>query len=154
MSWNSFILNLKSMFFSGKLKLSSVANRDGNKEITFVWTAEQKKSPPKALCDSALPGGKSSGSFLGARICCQEDGSDWRCSQGEGGVWCVLEDPSFPSSLKCCWSWGGNICTNFQGLLPQGTAFDGFTLHFLVCDKGLIWSRGRRQRLRKHNLKT
>lgn len=36
------ILNLKSIFFSGKSKLSSVAYRDGNKEITFVRMAEQK----------------------------------------------------------------------------------------------------------------
>lgn len=96
------------------------------KSPLFEW--QSRKSPPKALCDSALPAGKSSGRFLGVRIC-------WKCSRGEGGIWCVLEDSSFSSSLKCCWSWGGNICTNFQGLLPQGAAFDGFNLLFLVCDK-------------------
>lgn len=44
------------------------------KSPLFKW--QSKKTPPKALCDSVLSGGKSSGSFLGARIC-------WKCSQGK-----------------------------------------------------------------------
>lgn len=96
------------------------------KSPLFEW--QNKKSPPKALCDSALPGGKCSGSFLGAKIC-------WKCSQGGRWDLVCLEDSSFSSSLKCCWSWGGNSCTNLQGVLPQGTAFDEFNLHFLGWDK-------------------
>lgn len=121
-TWNPY-------FFLGNRNFQVWHIEMETKKSPLLEWQSKKKSPPKALCDSVLPGGKSPQAvfwepeFVGSAV------------RGEGGIWCVLEDSSFSSSLKCCWSQGGNICTNFQGLMPQGTAFDGFNLHFLVCDK-------------------
>lgn len=91
---------------------------------SHLFEQQSKKSLPKALCDSALPGGKSSGAFWEPEFVGRKMDQIGGGVRGEGGIWCLLEDLSFPSSLKCCWSWGGNVCTNFQGLF---------------CHKELLW---------------
>lgn len=105
-------------FFSGKLKLSSVANRQkqGNHlclngrakknplKTHFVTLPSQEENPQAVFWEPEFVGRKMD--QIGGAV------------RREGGIWYGLEDPSFSSSLKCCWSWGGNICMNFQGLLP------------------------------------
>lgn len=147
MSWSGFILNLKSVFFSGKLKLSSVADRDGNKEITFVWMAEQK-IPSKSTLWLCPPRRKMLRKFFGS----QNVGSAVR---GEGGIWCVWRIPPFLHPLSAADPEVGTVVQIFKGFCHKELLLMNLIYIFLaVINKGLIWSRGRRHRLRKHNLKT